>query len=374
MILVLSIFSFTLFLILDKINLNQHNFPNEIEDQIMGKVDDKIFNMMKELDKAHSSVKSEDEAKKTIVQLEKNIKNSLKSSTKISNPYDHKDWMDDISYPNSASTKYTKTAKKFLEKTPTFSDMDIPRHLQLERTLPFCSDSVFFFHTHLDIQDPNTNVQLRDDTSDNVYELQPISNQNTTFRNTYSACLLSGIFFFDITYGGGDGSPCANVENCYDIFINDTLIIQGDTFSDAASYSFFISNQGIVRERLCHKLPMLSSVNRFDSFIQSEREDNIVTKLISVSSLRSLSNHRSPQYKAACWILFDDELQISSENSFLIERYVLALMFYSMSADAELFIPLNICNADGIQCDDEGLITQIKKGELFKTAVRLWTH
>lgn len=367
---VLSIFGFAVVWIWDnipiKINSNYDTVSRDMEDRIMAKVDDKILSVMKELDALRSSGNKDvtDQAeKKAVVKLEKPHQTKMTSKFKISHAFnDSKESMEDISFVYSPSSVNEQTISRTLQLQESSSSSLSESSLF---SLSSCTDSIFLLHTHLNLEDTNTNLELRENTSGKIHVFKSTFDDTTNFENSYFACLSPGIYLLDITYDGTqDKNPCTDWKDCYHIVINDKILLQGTDFSDAASYSFYITHQGMSRERLCHKLPMLSSNNQFDRFVQSDREDSIVTKLISISSLTALGNHKSPQYKAACWILFDDERQLSSSSKWLVDRYILALLFYSMGVNAELFIPFHTCDSDGIQCDERGFITHIQKSKL----------
>ena len=82
-------------------------------------------------------------------------------------------------------------------------------------------------------------------------------------------------------------------------------------------------------------------------------------KIRSLSSYDTLSNIHTPQYKAACWILYDDVRKASVEDKLMLERYALGVILYCTNLDAEMMLVGDICDLDGIWCDDMGHIVGI---------------
>jgi hypothetical protein len=74
-----------------------------------------------------------------------------------------------------------------------------------------------------------------------------------------------------------------------------------------------------------------------------------------------LSNPASPQFKALAWVTNEDPLQASSSQDLVLERYVLAVLYFSMNGDsgewrnnAGWLSPQSICDWYGIGCDKDG--------------------
>ena len=65
----------------------------------------------------------------------------------------------------------------------------------------------------------------------------------------------------------------------------------------------------------------------------SVRLDAIVDNLTSVSSENDLQNKSSPQYQAAQWVADEDPLKVAIGNPRLVQRYILAVFYFSTNGD-----------------------------------------
>ena len=113
----------------------------------------------------------------------------------------------------------------------------------------------------------------------------------------------------------------------------------------------------------CEELPILSPSNHLNDFTYDERVDRTLAVIRTLSSTESLNNHDSPQYKAACWILFDDILEISTTDGLFIERYVLAVLLYSTFQSEQTLLSMNTCDHEVVTCDNNGHISGIDLSE-----------
>ena len=95
--------------------------------------------------------------------------------------------------------------------------------------------------------------------------------------------------------------------------------------------------------------------------------DRIFNTIRAISSTAHLDDQLSPQYKAACWLLFDDERDISPENKFLIQRYVQAMFLFSTYKDAVHALTTDFCKNDNFQCDSKGHVTWISLSKFVWT-------
>ena len=115
----------------------------------------------------------------------------------------------------------------------------------------------------------------------------------------------------------------------------------------------------------CSGLPILSPITDMSNFTMDERVHNILHVIHGLSSTEALDNDTSPQYKAACWILYDDELQISPGNDLMIQRYVAAVLIYTTRDNVNAPLPMDTCDHPILRCNDEGQITSIKTSEVI---------
>ena len=126
-------------------------------------------------------------------------------------------------------------------------------------------------------------------------------------------------------------------------------------------------------ENICDGNPLLTDSSR-------GRAISIIAS--SISGMDLLANIDSPQYKAVCWLIFDDARQLDPLTNYssisLVQRYVLAVLFYSTQGWAwyEMYNFLgeqteckwNNSSATygilGIMCDEEDNIVQIDLGKV----------
>ena len=206
--------------------------------------------------------------------------------------------------------------------------------------------------------------ELRDDISDETYFLEPTLNLNDEFANTYHTCLIPGIYSFEMLTTDRNATNCAEFaefDDCYRILVDHEIVIRGSDFPDdgEVAHSISISIAGNAIERKCHLHPLLSPMNYFNDFNYKQTLGNNMQIFLAISSMDTLKNFYTPQYKAACWILFDDVMQLSFDDKSLVERYILAVLLYSTNQSPEILLPSNICNFRGIICNTQGYIVDI---------------
>lgn len=361
-----------IFLFLPNIISNYHkqarfydSLPNEIEQRVMARVDSKILEIMRELDFIRSTEKSEDETKQKFTQSKKNRSIAVESDIKNFDVMDKKEQMMEFLFPAVVNRKAVKSLKMSTKSKLILSGRFPTRQLKVEESPTSCNDSIFWFHTNLQALDVATNLQLRDDTSGQMLEIFLSTNETSNFMKSFFACVSIGIYSFDIVREYESKLPCDEFEMCYQVLVNNELIIQGDSFLERASHNFYVSRAGAARERFCHKLPILSALSSFGNLAQDDRIQKILNKLNSISSFDSLHSHKSAQYKAACWIIFDDELELSVDSAYFVERYALAIYLISFNVPAELAMSRSNCNLPGISCDNKGFVRGIETNGKF---------
>ena len=113
------------------------------------------------------------------------------------------------------------------------------------------------------------------------------------------------------------------------------------------------------KESFCDDLPNLAPISYITSFEYDERVSRMMDIISSASSKDALNRVGASEYKAACWILFDDELQIPAEDEQMLERYAIAELLYATNQDPNIVLPLNTCDYSKVSCNDKGHITMI---------------
>ena len=77
----------------------------------------------------------------------------------------------------------------------------------------------------------------------------------------------------------------------------------------------------------------------------------------SLSSHDVIHNKDTAQYKAACFIFYDDVNKMTVEDEQTIDRCVLYLFFVSMEIyTCGQAFPSNFCDVDGVECDQDSHI------------------
>ncbi len=97
------------------------------------------------------------------------------------------------------------------------------------------------------------------------------------------------------------------------------------------------------------------------------REQQVQELVLTATSDQVLSNKKSPQYRAYQWILNDDPRHVSGDDPDLLQRYILAILYFSTNnttraattwINAHEWMSLqHECNWFGIGCEEEALIT-----------------
>jgi len=141
--------------------------------------------------------------------------------------------------------------------------------------------------------------------------------------------------------------------NCYNTTSNGKAhfsFYEDEKFTDdgySFDYSFFGSC-----DKKCHQNPILHS---------TERGKDIISTISYISKMMDLQNIATPEYQAACWLIYDDARDLDSTTPHLLQRYIIALMYYStkgwtwnnnwgyLGAKSE-------CDWAGIKCNDGQVI------------------
>jgi hypothetical protein len=115
------------------------------------------------------------------------------------------------------------------------------------------------------------------------------------------------------------------------------------------------------------------------------RAADIRNQLVTVSGTAALKDDDSAQYKAYTWLLDEDPLQLKAHSPFLKQRYVLAVLFFSLDGpnwtngdpwivtlggDDDFFLnenPENVgleaaCSWEGVDCDEDNHISELYLG------------
>ena len=115
----------------------------------------------------------------------------------------------------------------------------------------------------------------------------------------------------------------------------------------------------------CDEKPLLT---------ESDRGRDIAFMTGSMSGMELISDVNSAVYKATCWIIHDDPMQIESSNSAIVQRYALALLYYTTNGPnwnnkhnfLGPFSECEWCNMlnQGVFCNEDGNVKEIKLRKL----------
>ena len=245
------------------------------------------------------------------------------------------------------------------------------RPFALQVVNSFNSSSLCMTNTEMLLQVPwdqnenDTKWHLLDSATNENIQLTPLFDDNGRFTNSYFSCLSAGYYSFDVGNLFQNGNACEKHNECSHIFMNDDLFFDESNFTGESTIDFYISDTGkagYAQDPKCKDLPLLSPINIINNFQHDENIGHILNVLNALSSSVMLSNLESSQYKAACWLLYDDSLKIVAGNELLMERYAMAVLFFDNNQDDELSIQTNFCDYDRIGCNNEGHVTAIRWG------------
>jgi len=89
----------------------------------------------------------------------------------------------------------------------------------------------------------------------------------------------------------------------------------------------------------------------------------------------------SPQYQAACWMIYDDPYHVTVADNSLVQRYILAVLFFSTNGwdwywKLSFLSPVSECNWNrywpmryetdleyqlfGVECNENGNVAKIR--------------
>ena len=261
------------------------------------------------------------------------------------------------------------------------------RTLQSNETYTSCNGTFFRFDLELNTAPNETSWYLMHE-HENSFEFNSYEEQDQLKIKTYEQCLEPGpysLFLMDSSENGNNSTStyyasllpgiysislfpleqsdaiCDEIDHCYKILINDEIIVNGSSFSDTVAHSIAISSDGIARERRCHERPLLASMNHVNHFHYDDRIEKIMNVIQIASSIDALSNFETPQSMAACWIIFDDIIQMSWDDELILQRYIVAVLLYSTNQNAEIMMldKPEVCDIIGIKCNGQRHVVNI---------------
>ena len=150
--------------------------------------------------------------------------------------------------------------------------------------------------------------------------------------------------------------------NCYNASSNGKALFsfyENEIFTDdgfSYDYSFFGSC-----DKKCRQNPVLHS---------TERGKDMISAISYISDMMDLQNIATPEYHAACWLIYDDARNLNSTAPHLLQRYIVALMYYSTegwiwNTNWGYLGTNSECDWYGMKCDG-GQVIEIKLGKHIK--------
>eukprot|EP00957_Ditylum_brightwellii_P146733 11169980-Ditylum_brightwellii.AAC.1 len=111
--------------------------------------------------------------------------------------------------------------------------------------------------------------------------------------------------------------------------------------------------------------------------MKDTRSIAVMKKLVAVSGPKVFSLKESPQYKAACWVLYEDPMRttVSDKSPNLVQRYVVRLFLALIEGDSTVSDDVNEFGKrheclwwkddDGVECSKNEIRKFWLRGELF---------
>jgi len=145
-------------------------------------------------------------------------------------------------------------------------------------------------------------------------------------------------------------SICIDVSKCSILTGNDTatyFFLRGNEVYDIGLSTDYYGIGACKNE--CDLMPLLS---------KSSRGLDIVTHLATISGMHALVDVTTSQYKAACWLIYDDVKNLNASSTNLVQRYVLGLLYTSTNGPSwyisDSFLSgKDECNWYGVACSNK---------------------
>jgi len=144
--------------------------------------------------------------------------------------------------------------------------------------------------------------------------------------------------------------------------------VLGNTLHPLEYKDYTISSRNLLSS-VCNMFPMLSPRNNFNNFTFSDRISEILDLIYALSSIQSVHMPGTPQYWAACWLIYDDVNQTETINREVVERYLFGLFLYAM--EKETLMPIgHICNYNSniMNCTEGKQVSQLRFCKSFSTS------
>lgn len=236
----------------------------------------------------------------------------------------------------------------------------------IDSSSPCPASSTFKFRLKQDPEDLGFTWELFDSTASEIHPLRPYQDNDVQFPSSYFACIYSGDYAFEILSTGPHEVVCGEEDDCYQISINGEYIATANHDKPGSpteiSYGFFINNRGDVVQRQCPKTPKLSPSNDVNNFVHDQRISEMLDMFYTLSSIDGVQNPETSEYKAACFMIFDDTMKLNAFDPHFTERFAVAVFLFSTEFSQHYdFLTNGVCdhNQKMIECNNEGFVTKI---------------
>ena len=279
----------------------------------------------------------------------------------------HKEFFQMNSGSKSLVTKYPQlphidnvSSRKLQTHDTNTSSVDLSTFDPNLSMCPISQKDTFVFHVQHDLNATGASWHLLDLKSSNTISLAPLSG-DSSFNSTASffACLTPGMYKFSIFHNITQKTSCESSDYCYQIAINDVSIVEKKSFVETFDHDILITTNGEGHELQCLKEPILSPSDPSEPNVIDVEIANKLDIIMSLTSSERLQNTKSPQYRAACLLLYDDRVVSADEVDYLIERYTLTLFLYTTQQEDEILKLFGRETCDVMQCNNEGYISMI---------------
>ena len=206
-------------------------------------------------------------------------------------------------------------------------------------------------------------IQMKQNVfSERSWELIDLKSNKVLANQTHSTnflCADDGIYLF--SYLNLESENILNNEYLK-ITVNGDVLIFGPI---SMRYRFRIIDGLAENYYYCTSKPNLNPMNGINGNVYDERISKSLELFESLSSHNTIHNDKTPQYKAACSILYDDVNDMNVEDELILERYILYLFLISTEIlKWKETLPLNFCDAVGVNCED-GYIVELLFRKFF---------
>lgn len=265
----------------------------------------------------------------------------------------------------SKKIRILNEADRYINAIHASPDQRQIQGLKIIDDISTCEQSLISVKLKLSNEVFNYEWVLRDHASDALVidGMHQISNtpdflgRNESIQ-TYSLCLSPGKYLFEVLgYSKDESVSCGIDGNCFGIFISETSIINDNDLPFNSPRYFLISEDGSGHELKCPNLPILSPSNFYNDFVYEQKISSIMEMIYSISAAKDVQDTTKPQYKAACSIIYDGNLNITEIDEYLIEYYAFTVFLFATNQEVESLLK-SPCDYDKnqVQCSDKGFI------------------